>query len=168
MNAEERLINDFLKSLWEGDTQFLLAAYAPYATITDPVVGQLHHDHARYYNAWLTIKFIDFRLEWTIQEINVFGALVFWQASMQTRRTRKNLILNGQTQFQFQNGKIFKQETGFNFLKLYTQLYGKKGYVLGLIPYFADQFRQKVIRQLNEYIQFRNSKLFNRKISVEQ
>ena len=74
-----------------------------------------------------------------------------WVATYPFNRTKRTVMNNVRSEFQFKNGLIYRQFDNFDIWKWSKQAFGITGYLFGWTGYFQRKIEEKALATLNKY-----------------
>jgi ketosteroid isomerase-like protein len=152
MHPDAEVIRGFYAAFQRRDHASMAACYAPDATFSDPVFGDLRG--ARVGAMWrmLCERASDLRVEASGIEAGEGRGSARWEAwytFSATGRPVHNII---QASFQFQNGRIVRHTDRFDLTAWARQALGLKGLLLGWTPFVQNAIRAQAARGLEAFI----------------
>ena len=158
MNTNEETITRFYKAFAELDAEVMRDCYADDATFEDPVFLLRGKDEVA--GMWHMLCDAtkgkgrqDWRLEFGEVHANGNSGGAHWEAHYRfsvTKRLVHNVI---EARFTFApNGLIATHRDTFDFWRWSRQALGLVGFMLGWMPFFRKQMRERVSESLNRYL----------------
>jgi hypothetical protein len=167
MITEEKCISKLFTAIETGDTYSIMECYHDFSTIYDPIVGTIYGEVAPYYPSLLATSFLSARIEVTKLVTEKLSGFAEVKIQLTRRESNKVITCRGRLEFEFKDGKICRQVNEYNVWHLMREIDGKPGSLFGMLPSYRRKYKVKILKALNDYYAFRNSKLFGRSQAVQ-
>jgi ketosteroid isomerase-like protein len=137
------LIERFYAAFGRRDGDAMAACYAPEATFSDPVFGELKGPEIGAMWKMLTGRAPDLKIELVEHDASESEGSARWIAHYTFSQTGHPVVNDVRAKFRFADGKIVAHRDNFPFYKWARQALGTRGKLLGWTP----QLRLGVLRQ---------------------
>ena len=124
----------------------------------DPAFGELSGDQVFYmWKMLLERGGDDLKISFNNVKETTLGACADWKAEYRFGSSKRKVINRIHAEFQVMNGKIIVHHDHFDIWKWSSQALGFSGSILGWLPFFQNQIRNKSNSTLERYMDRQSS-----------
>lgn len=152
MHANEQLIEDFYAAFERLDAATMGAAYAADAHFSDPVFPDLNGPEVPGMWAMLCGRSSGIRLELSGVEADDRAGRASWVAHYAFGPQQRPVVNRVRSTFDFQDGRIKRQQDAFDFHAWAAMALGLKGRLLGWTPLVKNAARAQAASGLKDYL----------------
>lgn len=149
------LIEQFYGAFAEGDGDRMAASYAPVATFSDPVFGELDGREAGGMWRMLIGQAKDLRIELLDSQAENGRGSAHWRAHYTFSQTGRAVVNDVRASFRFANdddGLIVEHVDDFDFYRWARQALGTRGLLLGWTPFVRSAVRGRARDSLEKFL----------------
>jgi ketosteroid isomerase-like protein len=146
------LIEELYGAFAEGDGDRMAACYAPVASFSDPVFGELDGREAGGMWRMLTGQAKDLRIELLDHDTQGERGSAHWRAHYTFSQTGRSVINDVQASFRFADGLIVEHVDDFDFYRWARQALGPRGLILGWTPIVRSAVRGRARASLEQFL----------------
>jgi ketosteroid isomerase-like protein len=152
MHPNAQLLTDFYAAFARRDAESMAACYHPDTEFSDPVFPGLRH--ARTTAMWRMLCERGKDLELTLRDVQADDRTgrAQWEARYTFSTSGKKVLNRIHSEFEFKDGKIFRQTDRFDFWAWARQAIGPVGVVLGWTPLVRNKVRAQARASLDKYM----------------
>lgn len=152
MHPNEQLLTRFYEAFLQRDAATMTSCYHPEATFTDEAFVNL--DYAQTVAMWemLSSRATNFSLTFSDVKADDVRGKAHWEpiyTFTATGRLVHNVI---DSEFEFKDGKIWKQRDRFDFYKWARQAFGPMGIVLGWTSFLKNKVQTEAAKALQKFM----------------
>jgi ketosteroid isomerase-like protein len=146
------LIEELYGAFAECDGDRMAACYAPVASFSDPVFGELDGREAGGMWRMLTGQAKDLRIELLDHDTQGERGSAHWRAHYTFSQTGRSVINDVQASFRFADGLIVEHVDDFDFYRWARQALGPRGLILGWTPIVRSAVRGRARASLEQFL----------------
>jgi ketosteroid isomerase-like protein len=146
------LIEQFYGAFGEHDGGRMAACYAPAASFSDPVFGNLDAREAGGMWRMLTGQAADLRIELLDHDADDERGSAHWRAHYTFSQTGRPVINDVHASFRFADGLIVEHVDDFNFYRWARQALGPRGLLLGWTPIVRSAVHSRARASLEQFL----------------
>jgi len=146
------LIEVFYGAFAECAGERMAACYAPDASFSDPVFGELDAREAGGMWRMLTGQAKDLRIELLDHDTQSERGSAHWRAHYTFSQTGRAVINDVQGSFRFADGLIVEHVDDFDFYRWARQALGPRGLLLGWTPIVRSAVRGRARASLEQFL----------------
>lgn len=138
-----QIIETFYNAMANADVEGMIRCYHEKIQFHDPVFGSL--SGAEVPDMWRMILSRNIRVKVLVTNIRSTDNTGYadWEASYVFSRTAKNVINKISSNFEFEDGKIIKQNDHFDLWKWSRQAFGLSGWLLGWTSIYQRKLQKR-------------------------
>ena len=148
MDSERQVLSTFYEALKRLDYKTMEECYHPESTFEDPVFGELNHEETAAMWCMLCGRAEHFSLSYSVDTPHS----CHWKPSYTFSKTKRHVVNDITSQFEFKEGKIFRQKDAFNLWRWSRQALGTVGWLLGWFGPFQEKIREEARQGLLRFM----------------
>jgi ketosteroid isomerase-like protein len=152
MHPNEKLLTEYYTAFQKRNHKSMNACYADNVVFNDPLYTNLDAAHTRAMWELFCVNGKDLKLEFSGIKADDTKGEATWKASYifssSGNRVEKEVV----SKFEFQNGKISRQEDDFDFRKWAGQALGLMGSLLGWTGFVESQVKENAKNNLDAFM----------------
>ena len=146
-------IKSYFHSFTKGDIEHLIECYHSQIRLKDPIFGSLTgKDVSDMLRMIIDVSQGNYKISFSnIYVDKVYGA-ASWRAEYIYAPTGRKIVTDVTSEFQFQNGKIFRQTNKFDLWLWFKMAYGLKGYLIGWASFIRTNLHKRAYNSIRNHI----------------
>lgn len=157
MTVNEQTLVKFYTAFGNADAETMCECYAPNIQFRDPAFDLLKgNDVCQMWKMLIEKSKGNIKIEFSAIKADEYLGSAQGIASYNFSKTNRKVVNVIQSQFQFKDGLIIKQNDEFDIWKWSKQAFGVTGYLLGWTGFFQNKIQKQALVSLKKYKETKN------------